>query len=630
MFLRPTLLSFAASILLVVPRAALGQEVILPADRADFHLFLLIGQSNMAGRGTVEPEDQVPHERVLKLNQADRWVPATDPLHFDKPSVVGVGLGRTFALDYAQRHRAVTVGLIPCAAGGSPIAAWEPGGYHDQTKSHPYDDALRRAKLALQSGTLRGILWHQGESDSTSARSPVYQQKLHALIARLRRELDAPDVPFIVGQLGQFPERPWNEPRKEIDRALQALPTQVARTAFVPSDGLEHKGDQVHFNAASYRELGHRYFQAYLTVTGERPANALQFALERLTVQHGFSDALCWVHARAGTIPPHTTVNPGSQPCVVLTAQQLQLTGSDVFFGLHGWTTCDRGRSWTGPTRYESFGRQRNEAGQELTVCDFTPKWHAGTSTLLGTGHTVWYEDNRVMPVRPRATAYAVYRPNENRWSPWQRLQLPDEPRFQNAGAGSVQRLDLANGDILLPFYFKAPDATQYSVTVCRCTFDGQTMTYREHGNEMTVPVKRGFAEPSLTRFQDNYYLTLRNDEHGYVTSSPDGLHFGQPKRWTFDDGKDLGNYNTQQHWVTHSDGLFLVYTRRGADNDHVFRHRAPLFIAHVDPQQLCVIRSTEQVLVPERVRGWAILESSTSRRTRPGSQWPNGCSQLE
>ena len=66
-----------------------------------------------------------------------------------------------------------------------------------------------------------------------------------------------------------------------------------------------------------------------------------------------------------------------------------------------------------------------------------------------------------------------------------------------------------------------------------------------------------------------------------------------------FDDGRGLGNYNTQQHWVTHSDGLFLVYTRRGADNDHVFRHRAPLFMARVDPEHLCVIRSTERVLVP-------------------------------
>ena len=95
--------------------------------------------------------------------------------------------------------------------------------------------------------------------------------------------------------------------------------------------------------------------------------------------------------------------------------------------------------------------------------------------------------------------------------------------------------------------------------------------------------------------------MTIRNDEKGFVTKSKDGLQFEKYVPWTFDDGSDLGNYNTQQHWVTHSEGLFLVYTRRGANNDHVFRHRAPLFIAQVDPEKLCVIRETEQILVPER-----------------------------
>jgi hypothetical protein len=95
--------------------------------------------------------------------------------------------------------------------------------------------------------------------------------------------------------------------------------------------------------------------------------------------------------------------------------------------------------------------------------------------------------------------------------------------------------------------------------------------------------------------------MTIRNDKKGFVARSSNGLHFEKYKPWTFDDGKDLGNYNTQQHWIAHSDALFLVYTRRGANNDHVFRHRAPLFIAQVDPEKMVVIRETEQILVPER-----------------------------
>ncbi len=133
-----------------------------------------------------------------------------------------------------------------------------------------------------------------------------------------------------------------------------------------------------------------------------------------------------------------------------------------------------------------------------------------------------------------------------------------------------------------------------------RCTFDGTTLTSIENGDEPTVEIGRGLYEPSLTRFQGKYYLTLRNDSAGYVAVGDDGLHFSQPQKWLWDDGTDLGNYNTQQHWVTHSDGLFLAYTRKGANNDHVFRHRAPLFIAQVDPRTMRVIRSTERILVPE------------------------------
>ena len=164
-----------------------------------------------------------------------------------------------------------------------------------------------------------------------------------------------------------------------------------------------------------------------------------------------------------------------------------------------------------------------------------------------------------------------------------------------------AQRVDLPNGDILLPIYFKPLEDRCYSATVLRCRFDGTTLGYVEHGDELPYDVPRGFCEPSLTKFGDRFFLTLRNDVTGHVASGPDGLHFEKPRPWTFDDGSDLGSYNTQQHWVTHSDGLFLVYTRRDPRYNHIFRHRAPLWIARVDPQRLCVVRSTERVIVPQR-----------------------------
>lgn len=217
----------------------------------------------MAGRGKVADQDRKPHPRVLTLTKGGEWAPAIDPLHFDKPGA-GVGPGRAFGIRIAEATPGITVGLIPCAAGGSPIATWEPDAFHNQTKSHPYDDAIRRATIAMKSGTLKGILWHQGESDCTPEQAMVYKAKLHALISRLREELDSPEIPFIVGQLGQFDDVPWNDAKKTIDAIHRGLPKDVAHTAFVPSDGLTHKGDKVHFDAKSCREFGERYAQAYL------------------------------------------------------------------------------------------------------------------------------------------------------------------------------------------------------------------------------------------------------------------------------------------------------------------------------------------------------------------------------
>jgi pimeloyl-ACP methyl ester carboxylesterase len=242
--------------------------------QGDFHLFLLVGQSNMAGRGTVEDADKTPHPRVLSLDKAGQWVPAVDPLHFDKPAVVGVGLGKTFATLYAEAHPGVTVGIIPCAVGGSPIAAWMPTVFYPPTKSHPWDDAMSRAHTALKRGTLKGILWHQGESDSTAKAAPVYEPKLHDLITRMRKELSAEEVPFIVGQMGSFADAPaWDDARKQVDAAHRSLSTKVKLTGFAPAEGLGHRGDKVHFDSPAYRELGRRFYAAFSAVVPQSSAS---------------------------------------------------------------------------------------------------------------------------------------------------------------------------------------------------------------------------------------------------------------------------------------------------------------------------------------------------------------------
>ncbi|MBD2721862.1 sialate O-acetylesterase [Hymenobacter armeniacus] len=247
----------------------LRQAATPPARKEKFRLYLLIGQSNMAGRGLVEAEDTVPNARVLRLNPAGQWEVAQDPLHFDK-AIAGVGPGLSFGRLMAAQDPGLTIGLIPCAVGGSGIDAWVPGAYFEGTKTHPYDDALARARTALRTGTLAGIIWHQGETDSTPEKSAAYEQKLQALIAQLRADLRAPGVPFVAGQLPAFqinkagPDgQPHpNEAARRVNQAVAALAAQVANYAYIGAEGTADIGDHTHFNAASARLLGRRYAAA--------------------------------------------------------------------------------------------------------------------------------------------------------------------------------------------------------------------------------------------------------------------------------------------------------------------------------------------------------------------------------
>ena len=231
-------------------------------------VFLLAGQSNMAGRGEVEPRDGVVNPRVLRLDARMTWVPALDPLHWDKPAIVGVGPGRAFALALAARDPRARIGLVPAAVGGSPVSSWEPGALDAATNTHPYDDAMARLAVAMKSGRLRAVLWHQGESDATPQRSVVYAAKLRALIERFRSVSGNPDLPFVIGQLGEFPGRPWTADTRRIDSVHRALAASMPNVAFVSAEGLRDKGDALHFDAASARTLGERYAAAYLRIVG--------------------------------------------------------------------------------------------------------------------------------------------------------------------------------------------------------------------------------------------------------------------------------------------------------------------------------------------------------------------------
>ncbi|MEZ2444593.1 sialate O-acetylesterase [Chitinophaga sp. RCC_12] len=251
-FISTFLFLLASLIILVCPVYAQQSSANKPDP--NFHLYLLIGQSNMAGRGKVDSISKSENARIMMLDRTGKFVPATDPLHFDKKEA-GVGPGLSFAKSMLPANQKIKIGLIPAAVGGTSILLWTPGGYDSITKTHPYDDAMARAKEAMKYGVLKGILWHQGEANSATFReSPTYLSLLQQLIQRIRIELNAPQLPVVAGELGYF--RPAFV---DFNTMLKEVPDSIPFTKVISAKGLQHKGDNTHFNTDGARELGKRF-----------------------------------------------------------------------------------------------------------------------------------------------------------------------------------------------------------------------------------------------------------------------------------------------------------------------------------------------------------------------------------
>ena len=319
----------------------------------------------------------------------------------------------------------------------------------------------------------------------------------------------------------------------------------------------------------------------------------IDVTLETVMKRQDPSDKSLWFHPRLAIGADHE---------IVMTVQK-HLGRSDHYSGLSTMRTVDFGKRWVGPTLHRELDWVTEDGGVNVAVVDVTPGYHAPTKRFLAVGAQVRYspsgkqlEDKK----RSHQTAYAV-RQDDGTWSRWRQLEMPAGAEFDFARSACAQWMVEDDGTVLLPFYIGTGTKAPFSTTIVRCRVDGQSLSYQEHGQSLRLDVKRGLYEPSIVKYHDRYFLTMRNDLKAYVSVSDDGLNFRPIKAWTFDDGSDLGSYNTQAHWLVAGDGLFLVYTRRGADNDHVMRHRAPLFVAQVDPERLHVIRSTEKVVVPER-----------------------------
>lgn len=226
-----------------------GSRAGYSGNKENLHIYILIGQSNMAGRAPFTDEEAKPIDRCYLLTGDNKWEPAKIPLNIHSnirkdAKMQKMNPGYMFARTMLEVDKDISIGLVVNAKGGSKIEQWKKGaGFYEKT--------MERVKEALKTGTLKGILWHQGESDE---KNENYLNELKILIENLRSDLGAPNLPFVAGEINNVPL---------INGLYAKLPSTVPNTAVASAQGLKAM-DRWHFDADSMRMLGTRYAEAMM------------------------------------------------------------------------------------------------------------------------------------------------------------------------------------------------------------------------------------------------------------------------------------------------------------------------------------------------------------------------------
>ena len=154
----------------------------------------------------------------------------------------------------------VSVLIIPVAIGGSSISQWLGDSVYRNVKL--FSNFKEKVEIAKQFGVIKGILWHQGESDANEKNIPLYPERLSSLFKKFRLVIGNNNLPILLGELGSFSKIP--EKFKLINKAINNYSANDKYTAVISTVDLKHKGDSLHFNSAGQRMMGKRFAEAYI------------------------------------------------------------------------------------------------------------------------------------------------------------------------------------------------------------------------------------------------------------------------------------------------------------------------------------------------------------------------------
>lgn len=232
-------------------------------DKSKVWVFIMAGQSNMAGRGFVEPKDTISNDRILTINKNGELIKAKEPLHWYEPNNTGLDCGFSFAQNLLSGvPKDVSILMLPVAIGGSSTTQW----VNDSTYRGVslLSNFNQKVALGKNYGTIKGIIWHQGESDANGRSLPEYTSRIETLFKHFRKQTGHKKLPVIMGELGGYRKsKNW----LELNEKIHTFTSKDKYTGFISTEDLHHKGDNLHFDSESLREMGKRYADKYLLMT---------------------------------------------------------------------------------------------------------------------------------------------------------------------------------------------------------------------------------------------------------------------------------------------------------------------------------------------------------------------------
>ena len=236
-----------------------GIELTPPFSKENFYLYLAIGQSNMAGRAAFSDEDFEIIPNTYLFNPNEKWEALEcgmlrgEMQGYNRYSSVEtdnkinrLAPTNVFAREMKKNHPDKAIGIISNAIGGTSIASWQ----KNSAETNYYTEAVRRAREAMKTGTLKGVIWHQGESDQN--KTEIYLEEFAKIVDDLRNDLEIPELPVIIGQILLSKSREFND-------ELMRIKAVIPYTDCVSAEGTSDLGDGTHFDSQSQRILGFRY-----------------------------------------------------------------------------------------------------------------------------------------------------------------------------------------------------------------------------------------------------------------------------------------------------------------------------------------------------------------------------------